>query len=247
MIDDSYSIGPVSSDSVNVPDDLPEAVPETLIDDEAIALGEKLRAIVEYVFPRKAVQSVSWKMVQTTLAIPNGSTWRHVAIAPLEGKATMVRRTAVEVITPRGRIVRLYAAGRQHGNRLRIHQLRPSCRTIDAVGIVRRMAVIESILHPERPDEGRALAELLDVSEPAVHYRRKAMADWIRDRTGGKGGLPGLLNRDQSNKGRAREGRGMVECRGCGHQTMNVERAVCSLCLSLPEWREDVDSTNYNK
>ena len=178
-----------------------EEMPELPSEESAI-----LRKAVDYVCGGTVT---TWEIATNSIRIPDGGSWRHVDVTPAVHGFPRAGRCGIEVIDGTGCIVaiRLYALmQRIEGADLYYRQLVPVVMRDCRVRLM-RMAILESIIHPSRePSWGQAIADEFKVSEPAVHHQRVRLRELIRQATHGRAGLAGMLNKDQSNKGRARVG-----------------------------------------
>lgn len=178
------------------------------------ARAEVLRRLVEFIVPAESngARVRVWEKRDKAMAVPVGCRvdrvesgvvipgWKqvgaqHLVVYDAQGKVWGVRMLAmVHRIEQRSASSLL----------LKYRQLVPVGVFASEV-VCRKLALVESLLHPERSCEGKRLARMLDVSEPAVHYGRKGLVEKINAATGGRAGIKGMRNKDQKNKGGSRK------------------------------------------
>lgn len=163
---------------------------------------ELLERVIAFVCPSE--RKTTWRAVRNCVAVPQFGTDAHedsgirikgfpklsgtnLVIRDRDGNITAVRLMARKTA---------YCRNGNHGRAVQFRQLVPAGHADRQIAM--RVRIIESFLHPDRENEGEAIAAEFGVTPAAVHYARKA----FREKVGG--GIAGMLNKDQRNKGRAR-------------------------------------------
>lgn len=170
--------------------------------------AEILFAVVAFLVPEEdgLGRRRLWKATRSSAVVPEGGSYDHektsVTIAghPVIGSSVLVIKDA------EGKVVkaRIFARANLFRNgAVEYSHLLPS-ETFFSPLTSRRLAIMESLMHPTRSSEGKRMAKLFGVSEPAVHYQRKGIVEKVKAVTGSHVGFSGLRNVDQKNKGVAR-------------------------------------------
>lgn len=178
------------------------------------ARAEVLRRLVEFIVPEEedGTRTRVWEVKDRTLHVPEGAKVVRVESGMVIAGWPTLGSYHMVVYDAEGRLfagrmlsgmkkLRPLASG---GLELKYRQLVPT-GVYASEKVSRRLAVVESLLHPERSHEGKRLAAMLGVSEPAVHYQRKNLLGKVNAATGGRAGIAGMRNKDQRNKGVKRE------------------------------------------
>lgn len=170
--------------------------------------AEILFAVVAFLVPEEdgLGRRRLWNRKRSSMRVPEGGAFSHEAASvvlagyPLIGSSVLVVRDGAGVLVA----ARIFARAKgRRGDQLEYCQLVPS-ETFFSPLTSRRLAIMESLMHPGRASEGKRMAKLFGVSEPAVHYQRKGMVEKVKAATGSHVGFSGLRNVDQKNKGVAR-------------------------------------------
>lgn len=191
------------------------AVAGVLRSSDAAARAELLRKLITFVVPDIVGDGLRrvWEQRERAIRMPAGASVNVESCGvqlpgfPKIGAQVVVVREAGGGVYA----VRLFArVASVQGRLLKYVQLLP-VEELASPLVVRKLAVLESLLHTDRTCEGVRLSRVLRISEPGVHYIRKGLVSKVQQATGGRAGFAGLRNKPQSNKGRRREHKGTEE------------------------------------